>query len=153
MIAGLDLAAMVDQRKRSEATAHLPDGVSARTAQASVCAVVSPTRRPVPSGVHAPGRPELAVVAGRDTEGADALPDEPPDFDRDLLLARDVIDIAEARDALLANPSLPLPQNLVSPSRGLARTADSVPIILGALLGVLMGLVFATAALFTNFAR
>jgi hypothetical protein len=74
-----------------------------------------------------------------------------------VLLAGDLIDIAEARDALLANPIPPPPQNATSrPVRlpvGLGRTPDSVPIILGSVLGFLMVLVFATAAVFARLAR
>jgi hypothetical protein len=83
--------------------------------------------------------------------------DLPADFARDLLLAGDIIDIAEARDALLANASPPpLPSaSAGSASRpaGLFRTADSVPIILGSVFGFLMVLVFAAAAMFVKLAR
>jgi hypothetical protein len=156
---GLDMAVMVEQRNRSEATADLPDEfewVNAWATQTAARAHAAAAHRPAQTGLHATGRPELAVVAGTDVEAA-SMADVPADFARDLLLAGDIIDIAEARDALLADASPPTPQNiasrLVEPPVGLARTADSVPIILGSVLGFLMVLVFATAAVFVRLAR
>ena len=159
MIAGVDVAVMVEQRTRQAASADLPDEfewVNAWAAQTAACAAVPAASRQALSTPHATGRPELAVVAGTDVEAA-AAADVPADFARDVLLAGDIIDIAAARDALLANPNPPAPQEV--PSRlvrlpgGFGRTADSVPIILGSVLGFLMVLVFATAAVFVRLAR
>jgi hypothetical protein len=159
MIAGVDVAVMVEQLNRSEATADLPEEfewVNAWALQTPGHGVVPAADQSPASTPHATGRPELAVVAGTDVDRATAA-DTPADLARDVLLAGDIIDIAEARDALLANPNPPPPADLASRliwlPVGLGRTADSVPIILGSVLGFLMVLVFVTAAVFVRLAR
>jgi hypothetical protein len=160
MLAGVDMAVM-EQRNRSEAAADdLADEfewVNAWAAQNARRSEAVDVHGPALFGLAAGGRAELAVVAGTDVRAV-ATPDVTADFDRDLLLACDIIEIAEARDALLARagaqpaqPSASLPFAGLPP--GLGRTADSVPIILGGVLGFLMVLVFATAAMFVNLAR
>jgi hypothetical protein len=160
MLADADMAVM-EQRNRSEAGADdLADEcewVNAWAARSAGRSGAVGVHGPALLGLAASGRPELAVVAGTDV-GAVATPDVAADFDRDLLLACDVIEIVEARDALLVCPAAPPAQQSATlpfagfPA-GLGRTADSVPIILGGVLGFLMVLVFATAAMFVNFAR
>jgi hypothetical protein len=90
-------------------------------------------------------------------------------------LARDIVAITQARDALNGAETMPppVPARPVRPAirgqtqapmalsavmmtwvpSGLRRTADSVPIILGSVLGFLMITVFSIAAVFIKFAR
>jgi hypothetical protein len=90
-------------------------------------------------------------------------------------LARDIVAITQARDALIGAETMPhpVPARPVRPAirghtqapmalsavmmtwvpSGLRRTADSVPIILGSVLGFLMITVFSIAAVFIKFAR
>jgi hypothetical protein len=158
MIAGPDVAVMAKQSNWPAAPVGTPDDfewVNVWAAQAAEPIMSAAERTAARQPGLAAGRPELAVVAGTDVL-APATVDLTPNLDRDVLLAGDLIDIAEARDALLANPSPP-PQNATSrlvwlPVR-LGRTPDSVPIILGSVLGFLMVLVFATAAVFARLAR
>jgi hypothetical protein len=76
-------------------------------------------------------------------------------FDRLDRLVKDIAEITQARETLFAErvprraPARPLP----APGQRLARTADSVPIILGSVIGLLMMTVIGIAALFANFAR
>ena len=160
MIAVPDVAVMTKQSNWPAAPVGTPDDfewVNVWAAQAAEPIIASAADRSAarPPGLAA-GRPELAVVAGTDVP-APATMDLIPNLDRDVLLAGDLIDIAEARDALLANPSPPPPQNatsrLVWLPVGLGRTPNSAPIILGSVLGFLMVLVFATAAVFARLAR
>jgi hypothetical protein len=156
MAGGVDVAVMLEERKRPEAAAAPPDEfewVNCWAAQAPA-AVPAGARPNALDLLPAGGRPGLAVVAGTDVKPAVELPAH---FDRDVLLAGDIIDIADARDGLLAAPR---PPAAAQPMRhfvwlpvGLGRTADSVPIILGSVLGFLMVLVFATAAMFVKLAR
>ena len=68
----------------------------------------------------------------------------------------DIAAIEEARDALLASensaPRAPAEMRWASPVV-LRRTADSVPVLLGSVLGVLMLVVFSAAAAFVKLAR
>jgi hypothetical protein len=74
-------------------------------------------------------------------------------------LACDLAEIAQARDALLANapPGTDAPKSpgsrIVWLPFALRRTADSVPIVLGSVLGLLMLIVFSVAAVFAKLAR
>jgi hypothetical protein len=76
-------------------------------------------------------------------------------FDRLDRLVKDIAEITQARETLLAERA-PLrvaasrPQ--IARSR-LIRAAESVPIILGSVVGLLVMMVIGIAALFTNFAR
>ncbi|HEX2216549.1 MAG TPA: hypothetical protein VHG27_07670 [Xanthobacteraceae bacterium] len=69
-------------------------------------------------------------------------------------LARDIAAIAQARDALLSRTAV---SEVSSREQGtpilLRRTADMVPVILGSMLGILMLILFSTAALFVKLAR
>jgi hypothetical protein len=159
MIAGPDVAVMAKQSNWPAAPVGTPEDfewVNVWAAQAAEPIIATAAERAAArQPALAAGRPELAVVAGTDVP-TPATMHLTPNFDRDVLLAGDLIDIAEARDALLANPRPP-PQNATSrlvwlPVR-LGRTPDSVPIILGSVLGFLMVLVFATAAVFARLAR
>ena len=157
MVGGVDVAGMLEERKRPEPAADPPDEFEwVNTWAAQAAAAVPATARPkLLASPPAGGRPGLAVVAGTDVEAAGELP---ADFDRDVLLAGDIIAIANARDALLLTPPRPpVPEvpapRLVCIPIGLGRTADSVPVILGSVLGFLMVLVFATAAVFVKLAR
>jgi hypothetical protein len=76
-------------------------------------------------------------------------------FDRLDRLVKDIAEITRARETLLTERA-PLrvaasPPQIVRPR--LIRIAESVPIILGSLVGLLMMLAIGVAALFTNFAR
>lgn len=73
-------------------------------------------------------------------------------FDQLDQLAKDIAEITQARETLLANRRLARRQAALPASRPF-RTADSVPIILGSVIGFLMMTVIGIAALFTNFAR
>lgn len=66
-------------------------------------------------------------------------------------LDRDVLAIEQARDALLT--SEPAAAGRTSIALVLRRTADSVPVILGSVLGLMMVVVFSTAAVFVKLAR
>lgn len=71
-------------------------------------------------------------------------------------LARDIAEIEQARDALLSRaPTAPESPRVVRIAMWshLRRTADSVPVILGSLLGVVMLVVFSAAAAFVRLAR
>lgn len=76
-------------------------------------------------------------------------------FDRLDRLVKDIAEITRARETLLADgaqlraPARPQPAAGKRP----IRTADSVPIILGSVIGLLMMTVIGMAALFTSFAR
>jgi hypothetical protein len=73
-------------------------------------------------------------------------------FDQLDQLAKDIAEITQARETLLADRRLARRQAALPASRPF-RTADSVPIILGSVIGFLMMTVIGIAALFTNFAR
>jgi hypothetical protein len=75
-------------------------------------------------------------------------------------LARDLADIAQARDALEggtarteATVAKGSDSRIVWLPFALRRTADSVPILLGTVLGLLMLVVFSAAAVFAKLAR
>ena len=148
---------MAEQRKRSDAARDQPDDFEWVNAWAAARTRAPKAVHEPLSSPHVPAR-QLTVVAGTDLEAVVApAEDVPAQFDRDLLLAGDIIDIAQARDALLADSSPP-PRQTAVPSlvwlpAGLSRTADSVPIILGSVLGFLIVVVFATAAVFVKLAR
>jgi hypothetical protein len=66
-------------------------------------------------------------------------------------IEEDVAAIERARDALLAR-ELP-PGRSASARQASARTADSVPVVLGGVLGVLLIAICTTAAVFMKVAR
>lgn len=70
-------------------------------------------------------------------------------------LTCDIVAIERARDALLAGEDLAKPKALAQPVAPimLRRTPDSVPVVLGSVLGVLMLVVFSAAAVFVKLAR
>lgn len=73
---------------------------------------------------------------------------------RDHQVVLDIVAIIRARDALFQGaPQKPMRQTFDAiPLRG-HRTADSVPLILGSVMGLLMIIVFSTAAAFVKLAR
>ncbi len=105
-----------------------------------------PARRYSPS-------PQLAEIFVINPAAGRASP--ATSLDRLDRLVKDIAEITQARETLLAEgaplraPASPQPAVSQRPTR----TADSVPIILGGVIGFLMMTVIAIAALFTNFAR
>ena len=131
MIAGPDVAVMAKQSNWPAAPVGTPDDfewVNVWAAQAAEPIMSAAERTAARQPGLAAGRPELAVVAGTDVL-APATVDLTPNLDRDVLLAGDLIDIAEARDALeavLARDRADIPA--VTHRRRLAHQAPAVPL-------------------------
>jgi hypothetical protein len=146
-----DVAVMVQQRDRRDAEAEIAEhcawinawaGEHGTAAAPGEAQKVVPIERPKNVGQR---DDKLRASSG---QGADDQ------------LTRDLAEIAHVRDALLAETA-PSPDMHPKASSArvvwlpfaLRRTADSVPILLGTVLGLLMLIVFSAAAVFAKLAR
>jgi hypothetical protein len=197
---------MLDERTRPAALAGIATDVETVDVRAAELTAIAYGSVPIPYGTtpDALRGPHLMLISSADEPVSispeDPFPGPPPIqqiFDSPIWredtaadaaidqLARDIVAITQARDALMglevtpiqlrstasAHPKVPSIPSVLSARKeeqwratssaivltwvpsGMRRTADSVPIILGSVLGFLMITVFSIAAVFIKFAR